>query len=105
MMTFSPGAWLMQGTTIYIEFFLPSEREVYKTSPCSIFGHILGHEGEGSVFAVLKAKGWATSLVAGEFDATDMFSTFGISIDVTRAGEPFLDAIYDTVFCQLWKIR
>ena len=25
-----------------------------------------GHEGEGSVFAYLKAKGWASGLVAGE---------------------------------------
>lgn len=45
------------------------------------------HEGEGSLFALLKARGWATSLSAGEgsgsFSARSFFS---IGITLTDEG-------------------
>jgi insulysin len=35
-------------------------------APSNYLSHLLGHEGEGSAFALLKAKGWANGLSAGE---------------------------------------
>ena len=47
------------------------------------------HEGEGSVFAVLKARGWATSLVAGEGALSfSNRSFFMCKADLTDAGGP-----------------
>ena len=31
-----------------------------------LVGHLLGHEGPGSLLSLLKARGWADALCAGE---------------------------------------
>lgn len=51
--------------------------------------HLLGHEGEGSVFALLKKLGWATSLSAGESgNSLSSRSVFMIHIELTDTGVP-----------------
>ena len=40
-------------------FPVPSNRKLYATKPLSYVANLLGHEGPGSLFTVLKAKGWA----------------------------------------------
>ena len=40
----------------------------YRTKPQRLISHCLGHEGKGSVLALLKQKGWATELEAGTAD-------------------------------------
>ena len=50
---------------------LPSLAEFtaeYRTKPQRLISHCLGHEGKGSVLALLKQKGWATELEAGTAD-------------------------------------
>ena len=50
--------------------------------------HLLGHEGKGSVFAVLKRLGWATGLSAGESGLSiTSRSFFDVRIDLTDEGE------------------
>ncbi|KAK9157292.1 hypothetical protein Scep_003866 [Stephania cephalantha] len=66
----------------------------YKEAPCRYLGHLIGHEGEGSLFHVLKRLGWATSLSAGEGDWTNEFSFFKVNIDLTDAGH----ATFETMF-------
>ena len=45
------------------------------------------HEGEGSVFAVLKAKGWATQLSTGEAGSSfSAKSFFNVTIILTKEG-------------------
>ena len=47
------------------------------------------HEGEGSVFAVLKSRGWATALSAGEGSLSfSGRSFFSVHIVLTKEGEP-----------------
>lgn len=46
------------------------------------------HEGEGSVFALLKAKGWAVELSAGESSMSfSGASLFSVNIILTDEGE------------------
>lgn len=42
------------------------EQKHSRESPSHYVSHLLGHEGSGSAFALLKQMGWATGLVAGE---------------------------------------
>jgi len=44
---------------------MPTTRTLYRASALRLFSHLLGHEGEGSVFAILQDRGWATALSAG----------------------------------------
>ncbi len=67
-------------------FPLPSARERYAAKPLEYIGNLLGHEGPGSVLAVLKARGLAESLSAGA--GLDLYGedAFQVSLQLTPAG-------------------
>ena len=52
--------------TLVLQWGVPPEWKVCKYAPCHYVSHLLGHEGKGSAFALLKELGYATGLVAGE---------------------------------------
>ncbi|KAG6414124.1 hypothetical protein SASPL_126842 [Salvia splendens] len=70
----------------------------YNEGPSRYLGHLIGHEGEGSLFYILKKRGWATSLSAGESDWTCEFSFFKVSIDLTDAGQEKFEDIVGLLF-------
>ncbi|KAJ9181087.1 hypothetical protein P3X46_009254 [Hevea brasiliensis] len=70
----------------------------YKEGPCSYLSHLIGHEGEGSLFYVLKTLGWATGLAAGEGDWATEFSFFKVVIDLTDAGHEHMQDIVGLLF-------
>jgi insulysin len=79
-------------------FPIPQMRQYYKEKPLSYLGHILGHEGEGSLLALLRAKGWANGLAAGGgFSYTDA-STFAVSASLTESGVEHVDEISGLLF-------
>ena len=45
---------------------LPSQLKQYKSKPCEYIGHLLGHEGPGSLLAFLKQKNLGNSVCAGK---------------------------------------
>ncbi|KAF8043976.1 hypothetical protein BT93_A2070 [Corymbia citriodora subsp. variegata] len=70
----------------------------YKEGPCRYLGHLIGHEGEGSLFYVLKILGWATGLSAGEGEWSWEFSFFKVVIDLTDAGHEHVQDIIGLLF-------
>jgi hypothetical protein len=61
---------------------IPSHEKRWKEKPERYLAHLLGHEGHGSLFALLKKKGWAQVLVAVttiRLQDTDLFT--GIFIE------------------------
>ncbi|XP_022743488.1 insulin-degrading enzyme-like 1, peroxisomal isoform X2 [Durio zibethinus] len=70
----------------------------YKEGPCRYLGHLIGHEGEGSLFYVLKTLGWATGLSAGEGEWSLEFSFFNVVIDLTDAGHDHMQDIVGLLF-------
>jgi secreted Zn-dependent insulinase-like peptidase len=52
----------------------------YASKPSSYLSHLLGHEGAGSVLSLLKAKGWANGLSAGQFASASDFAIFGCQV-------------------------
>ncbi|KAL0383546.1 UNVERIFIED_CONTAM: Insulin-degrading enzyme-like 1, peroxisomal [Sesamum calycinum] len=85
----------------------------YKEGPSRYLGHLIGHEGEGSLFYILKKLehemfsrkdksrrqiSWATSLSAGESDSTYEFSFFRVVIDLTDAGHEHFEDIVALLF-------
>ncbi|CAE6451275.1 unnamed protein product [Rhizoctonia solani] len=58
----------------------------YLTKPASILGHLLGHEGPGSMHAYLKNKGWISYLSAGIHAGGRGFSFFKITTVLTKDG-------------------
>lgn len=70
----------------------------YEEGPSRYLGHLIGHEGEGSLFYALKKLGWATSLSAGESDGTYEFSFFKVNIDLTDGGHEHFEDIVALLF-------
>ena len=67
--------------TLTLTWPLPPLRPFWRSKPHRLVGHLLGHEGPGSLLSLLKAKGWADALWAGEGNhAYAGFGLFEVSI-------------------------
>lgn len=87
------------GHVLELNWQVPASKPLYRYEPLSYLSHLLGHEGDGSVFALLKAKGWATSLVAGEGgNSIDSRSFFYVKMDLTEEGHQNAREVAATVF-------
>nr|GLL36597.1 Zinc-metallopeptidase, peroxisomal [Ipomoea trifida] len=70
----------------------------YKEGPLSYLSHLIGHEGEGSLYYSLKKLGWATSLWASESGRSHLFSFFEVYIDLTDVGHDHVQEIVGLLF-------
>lgn len=67
---------------------------------------ILGYEGKGSLLSYLKdTKGWVTSLGASEFDSVRDFDIYGMSVTLTTEGQKVKDAVVETIFAYIDKLK
>jgi len=93
-----------------LTFPIPSQRDNYRTKPASFVANLLGHEGPGSLFDVLKRAGLAEGLSAGlgmdtgEKD-NDESATLEVSISLTPKGLRQQDGILPLFFDYIDKIR
>jgi hypothetical protein len=75
---------------IGVTFALPCLHEHYATKADQYLSHLIGHEGPGSLMSALKARGWATDLVAGVeedgYDCNSFVYLFGVTMTLTEAG-------------------
>ncbi|PON38848.1 Coenzyme PQQ biosynthesis protein [Parasponia andersonii] len=89
---------IKQGHKLRIVWPITPEIHHYKEGPCRYLGHLIGHEGEGSLFYILKTLGWATGLSAGEGEWSLEFSFFKVVIDLTDAGQEHMQDIIGLLF-------
>ena len=83
---------------------VPSIRDQYRSKPCRYVSHILGHEGVGSLLSLLKRRGWADELMAGETQSHSDFATFVVTITLTELGDAHVDEMVPLVFACLRMI-
>jgi secreted Zn-dependent insulinase-like peptidase len=67
-------------------FPIPSQRRNYSTRPINYVAHFIGDEGQGSLYGLLREKGWITSLSAGGQNLDDVQGVFNVSMELTEAG-------------------
>lgn len=89
---------IKQGHKLRIGWPITPSIHYYKEAPCRYLSHLIGHEGEGSLFYVLKTLGWAAGLSAGEGDWTLEFSFFEVVIELTDAGHEHMQDIVGLLF-------
>jgi len=56
---------IKESHTLEVSWDIPPTEKLYRKAPTNYLSHLLGHEGAGSAFALLKARGLATALSAG----------------------------------------
>ena len=79
--------------------------EMYRKKPAGYCSHIIGHEGPGSLFALLKKEGLADALSAGMFQSNSSFGMFAISVDATEEGMSRVDDIVNYCYQYIKMFR
>ena len=91
--------------SLTLSFPIPSQDDNYRTKPASYVANLLGHEGPGSLFDVLKRAGLVESLSAGLGMDTGASATLDISMSLTPEGLRRHDDILPLVFSYIDRIR
>jgi len=84
----------------------PSERaELQAASPSLVVADLLGHEGKGSVRALLLARGWINAVQAAvSTDIADL-QEFTVHVDLTEEGLRHTDEIIAVLFAYLRLLK
>ncbi|XP_076308150.1 insulin-degrading enzyme-like isoform X2 [Tachypleus tridentatus] len=83
---------------LYVSFPIPDLQKFYKANHGSYLGHLIGHEGPGSLLSELKARGWVNSLVGGYKSGVKGFAFFIVSVELTEEGIEHTDDIVTLIF-------
>ncbi len=96
---------LKDNRSMTLSFPIPSQQRYYKSKPAAYVANLLGHEGPGSLFDVLKRAGMVESLSAGTGMDTGEHATLDISMSLTREGLEHQDEIIALTFEYIDRIR
>ena len=83
----------------------PPLRAAWRTKPAAYLGHLLGHEGPGSLLSALAARGWATALWAGETEDASCFALFEVGIELSPAGLAAAEGVLELLFAYLGMLQ
>tara|TARA_R110000782_G_scaffold19301_18_gene52752 strand:- start:5802 stop:8651 length:2850 start_codon:yes stop_codon:yes gene_type:complete len=91
--------------SLSINFPVPDAEKYWHNKPLNYIGNILGHEGSGSLLSVLKARGWADSLSAGQSFDYQGGALFGVDVALTVSGQKHVDEIVGLVYQSIAELR
>jgi secreted Zn-dependent insulinase-like peptidase len=86
---------------LQLSFPVPNDDDYYRSKPLLYLADLLGHEGEGSLLSLLKARGWANDLSASSGRSLGAETTFELSMNLTESGLAAVDEIVARTFAYL----
>lgn len=86
-------------------FPVPSTYAEYQSKPLSYISNLLGHEGQGSLHALLKSRGWIESLSAGPGYTDREHGIFNVRMGLTSEGLEHIDEIASALFSAVDLIK
>ncbi len=84
-----------------LDFTFPWRDSDYLAKPALVFAHLLGHEGQGSLLAWLKSRGWANALSAGQGQLLGRDAGFSVTVELTEAGLAHREEIVAQIFATI----
>ncbi|KPP97159.1 insulinase family protein [Marinobacter sp. HL-58] len=91
--------------SLTLTFPIPSQQEYYRDKPANYVASLLGHEGPGSLFDVLKQAGLVESLSAGSGMDTGQEASLELKMSLTPEGLEKQDTILELTFAYIDKVR
>lgn len=88
-----------------LTFPIPSQEDHYRDKPANYVASLLGHEGPGSLFNVLKKAGLVESLSAGSGMDTGQEATLELNMALTPEGLEQQETILELTFAYIDKVR
>ena len=86
-------------------FPMPDQQAFYRDQPLNVIGHILGHEGEHSIYQYLKERNWAEGLVAGQGLSYEGVTVFSLSVQLTTEGLKHKDEVLQVIYSQINSLK
>ena len=83
---------------LIVSFAMPNIDDFYRHKSVSFIAHLLGYEGQGSLYSILKEQGWINALSAGGGINGSNFKDFNISMALTDEGIEYFEDIIEMVF-------
>ena len=97
-----PRAYLVQpvlhAEELSVAFALPGVEKAKHSLPLDFLSHLLGHEADGSLTALLADKGWAQGVWAGADEAEADMTLFTIDVSLSDEGVKHWDSVLALVF-------
>lgn len=90
---------------LMLSFPFKPQKALYKSKPSALLGHLLGYEGQHSLFAGLKGKGLLNTLSAGGGIRGRNYHDFNISMNLTEKGWQRQDEVIESFFEYLHLIE
>ncbi|MBI1195817.1 MAG: hypothetical protein GC138_08230 [Gammaproteobacteria bacterium] len=84
--------------SVEVYFPYPWQQGDYLTKPATVIGQLVGHEGDGSLLALLKRRGWANGISAGRAMKAGNEAMFTVEVDLTEAGLAEVEQVKDLIF-------
>jgi insulysin len=81
-----------------LTFPMPNVDQEWKTKPLDLISGLIGYEGDGSILAALKKRGWANALGASQGQGYDQESALSVFIDLTEEGYQHKDDVLALFF-------
>ena len=91
--------------TLQLSFPLPPLDPVYEYAPGNYLANLIGHEGEGSLHAWLRDRGWINALAAGASHYGRLNAVMNISVSLTESGLEHWEEVAGAVFAYLAIVR
>jgi len=88
-----------------IVWHLPGTAELYRKNPCTLLGFLLGNKGEGSWFAALQDKKWATTTSAGVRTTFGDFTLFEATVSLTEEGMKHWEQVMALLYQNIDAVR
>lgn len=90
---------------LMLAFPFASQAGPYKSKPTALLGHLLGYEGQHSLFSGLKEKGLVNTLSAGGGIRGSNYHDFNVSMNLTERGWQRQDQVIESMFEYLHLIK
>ncbi len=96
---------LKETRALSLNFPLKSTQPYYQKKPLGYLARLIGYEGKGSLYSLLKTEGYINSLSAYSSDVPNEYAEFIIRMALTPRGLEHVDTITAMVFDYLNLIR
>ncbi|MGB1028324.1 MAG: insulinase family protein [Pseudoalteromonas marina] len=83
---------------LIVSFAMPNIDDFYRHKTVSFIAHLLGYEGQGSLYSILKEQGWINALSAGGGINGSNFKDFNVSMALTDEGIEYFEDIIEMLF-------
>ena len=87
-----------------LNFATPSSFDYWRSKPSNLLGSLIGDEGPGSLLSLLKAKGYATALSAGDHSFS-FAAEFNVTITLTDKGLAQVNDVISIFFSYVAQLK